>query len=58
MKRMRLLLLLSLCLLPLSACQKDGPAEEAGESIDRAVDDASDALEDAGEELDDAVDGH
>lgn len=33
-------------MLALSACErKDGPAEEAGEAIDDAVDDAKDALD-------------
>jgi hypothetical protein len=32
--------------LALSGCeQKDGPAEEAGEAVDDAVDDAKDALD-------------
>jgi hypothetical protein len=57
--------LLSLCLLPLLAfvvsCREKGPAEKAGESIDKAVKDVKDAvdpkgpLEKAGEKVDRAL---
>ncbi len=40
----------------LTACDNQGPAEEAGENIDDAVDDAGDAAEEAGDEAEDAVD--
>lgn len=43
-----------LSLATMSGCE-DGPLEEAGESIDDAVDDAGDKLEDAGDEIEDAV---
>ncbi len=32
--------------LALTACEKPGPAERAGKSVDRAVKDAKDALKD------------
>lgn len=44
-----------------AGCEPKGPAEQAGENIDNAVDNAADALnpqgpaEEAGEALDDAV---
>lgn len=38
----------------LVACDQ-GPAEEAGENIDEAVDDAGRNLEDAGEEIDRSI---
>lgn len=51
--------------LMLVACQEKGPAEKAGEAIDKAVEDTKDAIEDAmnpkgpaekaGEAIDDAV---
>ena len=44
---------LGLLALPLGACDEEGPAEEAGENIDDAVDDAGEAIEDAGEAIDD-----
>ncbi|TQV78806.1 hypothetical protein FKG94_12350 [Exilibacterium tricleocarpae] len=33
---------------------EEGPAEEAGEKIDRALDDAGDAVKDAGNAVEDA----
>jgi len=57
-------LLLSLCLFPLVAsvvsCRDKGPAEKAGESVDKAVEKVKDAvdpkgpLEKAGEKVDKA----
>jgi hypothetical protein len=38
-----------------SACEKDGPAERAGESVDQAVDNAGEAIEDAGDSIQDAA---
>ena len=62
---MKLSKLIPLCLFPLvaviSSCEKKGPAEEAGESIDEAIEDVKDTvdpkgpLEKAGEKVDDAV---
>ncbi|MGE9268079.1 MAG: hypothetical protein ACQKBY_08275 [Verrucomicrobiales bacterium] len=43
------ILLLGVVALTLSACEKKGPAEKAGEKIDEAVEDAGDAVEDATE---------
>lgn len=40
-------LLASTLIIPLSACERDGPMEEAGEEIDDAVEDAGDEIEDA-----------
>jgi len=40
----------------LPACQTEGPAERAGENIDRAVDRAGEAAEEAGENARDKVD--
>lgn len=36
--------------------EKKGPAQRAGEKVDRAVEGAGDAVEDAGDEIEDAVD--
>jgi uncharacterized lipoprotein YehR (DUF1307 family) len=41
----------SALILMLSGCEKDGPLESAGESMDESV-------EDAGEAIDDATDGN
>lgn len=35
--------------LALAGCEREGPAEEAGENIDRAVERAGEAVEDAGD---------
>ena len=63
---MKTTLLLSLCLFPLVAsvvsCREKGPAEKAGEHVDKAVEKVKDAvdpkgpLEKAGKKADDALD--
>ena len=40
-------LLLSTLIIPLAACDRDGPLENAGEEVEDAVEDAGDAIEDA-----------
>lgn len=40
-------LLASVLMFTLSACEEKGPAEETGEAIDDAVEDAGDKMEDA-----------
>ena len=39
----------------ITACEQDGPMEEAGEEIDDAVDDAGDEIEDAADEVEDEI---
>lgn len=39
--------LVSALMIPLSACERQGPLEEAGEKIDDTVEDVGDAIEDA-----------
>lgn len=41
--------------LTITACEKKGPAEKAGEKVDQAVEKTSDTLHDAGEKIEDAV---
>lgn len=63
---MKPLLLASFCLIPLVAsvvsCREKGPAEKAGESIDKAVENVKDAVdpkgpvEKAGEKIDKVLD--
>ena len=50
------LLLASGLSLGLVGCDRDGPAEEAGEDIDRAMDNAGDNLERAGDKIENATD--
>lgn len=40
----------------LTACQDQGPAEEAGEAIDDTVEDAQDSWDDARDEVEDELD--
>jgi hypothetical protein len=40
----------------LGACEDEGPAEEAGESIDETADDVGDAVDEAGDDAEDAAD--
>ena len=39
--------LMSALMISLTACEDQGPMEEAGEKVDDTVDDAGDAIEDA-----------
>lgn len=41
--------------LGLAACEREGPAERAGENIDEAAEDAGEAVDDAMEEAEDEV---
>lgn len=41
------ILLVSVLSITLSACEEQGPLEEAGEEFDDAVEDTGDAIEDA-----------
>jgi hypothetical protein len=43
-------------LLPLWACEREGPLERAGEEIDEAVDDVRNGGETTGNKIDDAAD--
>ncbi len=51
MKRMVFLLILLLG-VSFTACEREGPAERAGESIDEASESVGEAVEDAGERAD------
>jgi len=48
--------LLLACALVTTGCPKKGPAERAGEKIDRGIDKAGDSLERAGDKIEDATD--
>lgn len=54
LKKMAMAMLLGLMAFGVVACDNDdGPAEEAGQSVDNAMDDAGDTMEDAGEDIQD-----
>lgn len=46
---------LSFAVAGLAACEKKGPAEQAGEAIDKAAQKAGDKIEETGEKIKDAV---
>ncbi len=51
-------LIMSALLVALSGCQKqEGPVEQAGKSIDKAVEKAGQQIEKAGEKIQDAAKG-
>lgn len=47
----------ALGVLTLSACEEQGPAERAGENIDKAAKDVGESIEEAGEDLKKSTDG-
>jgi len=48
-------LLLAFAVAGLAACEKKGPAERAGEAVDKAAQKAGDAVKEAGDKLKDAT---
>lgn len=48
-------IVLSFALAGLSACEKKGPAQKAGESIDNAAKKVGDKMEEAGDKIKDAA---
>ncbi|MGM0914467.1 MAG: hypothetical protein ACQEXC_02650 [Pseudomonadota bacterium] len=58
-RKLALALLAGLLALGLAACQDEpGPAEEAGQEIDQAMEDAGDEVEEMGDAIEDASDGN
>lgn len=49
--------LIAILTLGLTACEKEGPMERAGEKLDDATEQAKDAVEEAADEIEDATDG-
>ena len=50
-------LLVTVVLLALAGCQREGPAEKAGRQVDKAGEAASRSIEKAGENIRDAAKG-
>lgn len=48
--------LLALTLTVLAACEREGPAERAGEKVDKAVEQTGDQMEKAGEQVEQKTD--
>ncbi len=57
MKAFYLAVLVLAALTAFTGCEREGPAERAGEAVDRAGEKASRAIENAGESVRDAVKG-
>jgi ElaB/YqjD/DUF883 family membrane-anchored ribosome-binding protein len=55
MPKTLILLLSLLALLVFTACESEGPAEQAGEKIDNAVEEAQEGLEEAGDAIKDTA---
>jgi predicted small lipoprotein YifL len=51
----RALLVLGVLLAALSGCQQEGPAEQAGKEVDKAMSNIGEQMEKAGEEVQDSV---
>ena len=49
------MLIAGLFAVTLAACEDQGPAEQAGEAVDNAVEGAGEALEEAGEAAEEAT---
>jgi hypothetical protein len=47
--------LLAAILVAGSGCEREGPAEKAGEKVDEAVEEAADELEEAADEAEESV---
>jgi hypothetical protein len=48
-------ILLGFAMVGLSACEKKGPAQRAGEAVDNAAQKAGDAVKEAGDKIKDAT---
>lgn len=59
LKKLGLTLLVGMLAAGLVGCQDDpGPAEEAGQQIDEAMEDAGEGFEEMGESIQDAAEGN
>lgn len=48
---------MSALMVAVAGCQKEGPVEKAGKSVDETIEKAGDSVEKAGDSVKDAVDG-
>lgn len=49
-------LLIGMMSLGLAACEEEAPAEQAGENVDEAMDEAGESVEEMGENVEEAAD--
>jgi predicted small lipoprotein YifL len=52
---LKFIVILLLLAVGLTACDRQGPAETAGENIDQAVDKAGDKIDDAADKVEDSM---
>jgi fructoselysine-6-P-deglycase FrlB-like protein len=55
LKTLGTLLFTAVLLAALSGCEKEGPAEQAGKEVDKAMQEAGEQLEQAGEDIQEAT---
>jgi len=55
MRKLFAILAVGLFAIALSACDEQGPAEQAGEAVDNAAEEAGEAVEDAGDAAEEAT---
>ena len=56
-KTIRAALIMGALLVALSACQKEGPAEQAGKELDQATEKVGEQIEEVGDDIQDAAKG-
>lgn len=56
-KTIRASLIMGALLVALSACQKEGPAEQAGKEVDQATEKVGEQIEKVGDDIQDAARG-
>lgn len=56
LKKILSLTIISLMFLTFVACESEGPAEKAGETVDQAIEETGDAIEEAGDAVEKATD--
>ncbi|MFD2191890.1 hypothetical protein [Pistricoccus aurantiacus] len=55
LRKLGIALLMALMLGGVAACDNEGPAEQAGENVDEAVDDAGDSMEEMGDNVEESA---
>lgn len=55
MRKLAIALFMAMMIGGLAACDNQGPAEEAGESIDESMQSAGESIEDMGENIEEAA---
>lgn len=55
LRQLALSLLIGMTALGLAACEEEGPAEQAGESIDESVEEMEQSIDESAEEMGDSM---